>query len=306
MVAKALAAVAAVALATAGTAAAATDPIVGSWLFNRSDMNHPATTVTATSSGFDITVASGYLAGAPQGVTFSVAERASLTPSGNADCTIAPNTVVGHFAYASTDAKGVRHYTGTMLKGQVGSTSSTCELIGLQGPYYAKLVEWSDSSQSPPLADGPYNRLCISDEYGGCYVTFDRKGGTTVPAVTVAAPVSGLVPLNPKIPPDARFKTDHTPPTVKAVASSGKRGQPFTLAYYSKDDRGFAGETYRIYSGTKLVKSWGVLAGERDGRLQHAPATLPSSVSGNLTFCVGAQDLNRNRSAWSCAPLTIT
>lgn len=120
------------------------------------------------------------------------------------------------------------------------------------------------------------------------------------------APVSGLVPRNAKIPPDPRFKSDHTPPTVTAVASSGKRGAPFYLDYYSKDDRGFAGEMYRIYRGTKLLKAWGVLAGERDGRLQHGPATLPASVGGSLTFCVGAQDLNLNRSRWSCARLTIT
>jgi hypothetical protein len=119
------------------------------------------------------------------------------------------------------------------------------------------------------------------------------------------APVSGTVPRNVKIPPDPRFKSDHRPPTVTAVASSGRRGTPFYLDYYSKDDRGFAGEMYRIYRGTKLVKAWGVLAGERDGRLQHAPATLPASVGGSLTFCVGAQDLNGNRSRWSCARLTI-
>ena len=114
------------------------------------------------------------------------------------------------------------------------------------------------------------------------------------------------MPRNPKIPPDARFKSDHTAPTVRAVASKGSRGAPFFLDYYSKDDRGFAGETYRIYRGTHLLKAWGVLAGERDGRLQRAPATLPKSVSGSLTFCVGAQDLNGNRSLWSCAPLTIS
>ena len=93
---------------------------------------------------------------------------------------------------------------------------------------------------------------------------------------------------------------------MKAVASTGTRGSTFYLQYYAKDDRGFAGETYAIFSGTKLLKKWGILAGERDGRLQRGPATLPSTISGSLTFCVGAQDLNGNRSRWSCAPLTIS
>ncbi len=293
------------------------DPITGSWLFTsrRGDLSAmPLTTITATANGFDIVTNELYKSGAPQGVTFSVAERAAAYDD-NAQCTVAAGAVVGHFSYTGTDSKGIRNYQGQMLTGQVSTSSpSSCSLIGLQGTYYGHLAEWSDSTQKPPLADGPYNRFCISDSPGGCYVTFDRKGGTAAPAATTttpattgtAAPVSGLVPRNPKIPPDKRFKNDHTPPTVKAVASTGTRGSSFYLDYYSKDDRGFAGETYAIYRGKTLLKKWGVLAGERDGRLQRGPAVLPSSVSGQLTFCVGAQDLNGNRSPWSCAPLTIT
>jgi len=292
---------------------AAADPITGAWLLSsrRMDLSgEPQHSISVSGTGFDIVANAGYKSGAPQGVTFPVLERASAFDD-NPQCTVGPGTVVGHFHYTSTDSKGIRHYEGEMLRGQV---TSACALIGLQGPYYAKLVEWSDSKQSPPLADGPYNRVCISDSFDGCYVTFDRKGGTAAPVAptpagggkSAKAPASGLVPRNGKIPPDPRFKSDHTPPTVKAVASSGHRGAPFYLDYYSKDDRGFAGEMYRIYRGTKLLKAWGVLAGERDGRLQHAPATLPASVGGSLTFCVGAQDLNGNRSKWSCARLTIT
>ena len=294
-----------------GGRAAVADPITGSWLLTsrRSDLpSLPLHTISAAGDGFDIVTTELYKSGAPQGVTFSVLERASAYDD-NPQCTMAAGTVIAHFRYTGT-ASGVRRYEGQMLKGQV---SSGCSLIGLQGTYYARLVEWSDSAQNPPLPDGPYNRLCIDESPdSGCYVTFDRKGGTSAPAAPTApkapakAPLSGLVPPNPKIPPDPRFKNDHTALTVKAVASAGRRGSPFYLDYYSKDDRGFAGETYAIYRGKKLLKKWGVLAGERDGRLQRGPATLPSSISGSLTFCVGAQDLNRNRSRWSCAPLTIT
>ena len=300
----------------AGAVTAAADPITGSWLFTsrRSSLNAtPATTIRASAGGFDVIVQAALEAGAPQGVTFSVLERASVY-NDYPTCTYPAGTVVAHLVFKSTDANGIRRYEGSVL---TAHQPSNCESLGLQGHYYAHLVRWSDSSQSPPLADGPYNRLCIDEDPGDvCYVAFDRKGGTAVPgtggSTTTTAkpsgkpPASGRVPRNPKIPADARFKSDHTPPTVRAVASSGTRGAPFTLDYYSQDDRGFAGELYRIYRGTRLIKSWGVLAGERDGRLQRAPATLPASVSGSLTFCVGAQDLNGNRSNWSCAPLTIS
>ena len=58
--------------------------------------------------------------------------------------------------------------------------------------------------------------------------------------------------------------------------------------------------------GGAMLKPWAVVAGARDGRVRQAPATLPASVSGRLTFCVGGADLNGNRCAWRCAPLTIT
>ena len=296
--------------------AQAADPIVGSWLFTsrRGDLSAtPAASIVASGTGFDIVTNAGWKSSGPGCITFSVAERASAY-SDYPECTITSGTVIGHFTFTGTDGRGIRRYQGAMLKATGGSV---CTLIGLQGTYYAQLVRWSDDTLKPPLADGPYNRFCIHDDPGdGCYVTFDRKGGTapasgggttTTPALAkTKAPASGLVPRNPKIPPDKRFKNDHTPPTVKAVASHGSPGAAFFLDYYAKDDRGFAGEMYRIYSGKTLVKAWGILAGERDGRLQHGPARLSASISGSLTFCVGAQDLNGNRSKWSCAPLTIS
>ena len=299
----------------------ATDPVLGTWLISsrRTDLGgEPQHTMRASGTGFDLVTDTSYKSNAPGGVTFSVLERASGIDYGNPECQIAAGTVVAHFIATKTDAAGVRHYEGQMLQGKV---DGTCALIGLQGHYYVKLVQWSDPAQQPPLADGPTNRLCISDTYDGCYVTFDRKGGTAVPGGTATTqttttttttasgstwPVSGLVPRNPKIPRDKRFVTDHTPPTVKAVASRWRHGSLFFLDYRSKDDRGFAGETYAIFRGKKLLKRWGVLAGERDGRLQRAPSTLPASIHGSLIFCVGAQDMNGNRSRWSCASLTIS
>ena len=93
---------------------------------------------------------------------------------------------------------------------------------------------------------------------------------------------------------------------IKALPSTGRRGLPFTLSYESTDNSGFAGESYRIYRGSTLIKAWAVMAGERDGRIQQAPATLPKTVAGKLTFCVGGADLNGNRTGWSCATLTIS
>lgn len=300
---------------------AAADPIIGSWLFTsrRGDLQAvPSATVVAAGDGFDVVTGEGFKSGAPGGVTFSVLERASAFDD-NAQCTIGAGTVVVHLRATGVSASGERQYKGQVLTAQVAGSPSTCVLVGLQGTYYARLVRWEDLAQKPPLADGPSNRICISDSPGGCYVSFDRKGGTAPPVSAspttttskpspppVSQPVKGLAPNNPKIPRVAAFKNDRTPPTVRAVASSGLRGRQFFLDYYSKDERGFAGETYQIYRGAVLVKSWSVLAGERDGRLQRGPAVLPANVSGKLTFCVGAQDLNGNRSPWSCAPLTIS
>ena len=307
----------------ADTAPAAADPIIGTFVLvvglDRSPRTH---TIVAAGDGFKITAAVSYrTAGTPvPGTAFWAIDRTSLdqanTDPGN--CTVAAGTVVvGQLKYTSADASGTRHYTGAGLKAVTATGSPyPCSLAGLQGPLYLTLSRHGDTADR----DGPYNLLCWNTDSptaSGCSAAFTRLAGTGSPGVvttpgttttpaTPARPLRGLVPKSSKWYLDKRFQDDHVAPLITALPSTGQRGRPFFLDYRSYDDRGFAGETYAIFRGTKLLKQWSVMAGERDGRVQHAPATLPASVSGKLTFCVGGSDLNGNRSVWSCAPLTIS
>ena len=311
------------------TAPAAADPITGTFVlpvgFDRSPRAH---TISEATDGFKITAAASYrTAGTPvPGTAFWAIDRTSMdqanTDAGN--CTVTAGTVVvGQLRYTSTDASGTRHYTGAGLKAVTATGSPyPCSLAGLQAPLYVTLSRHGDTADK----DGPYNLLCWNTDSptaSGCSSAFTRLAGTgspgvvttagttTQPATTTASPtparpLSGLVPKSSKWYLDKRFKDDHVAPVITAIPSTGQRGRPFFLDYRSTDNRGFAGETYAIFSGTKLLKLWSVMAGERDGRVQRAPATLPASVSGKLTFCVGGSDLNGNRSVWSCAPLRIS
>jgi len=326
----ALGAATGVATGASGATAApsAADPITGTYVFTVGFDRSPRThTITAAADGFTITAMQGFrTAGSlTPGTPFWVLDRTGLDQADTdpANCTVPAGAVIAaQLRYTSTDTSGGRHYTGVGLKA-VGAVASPhpCSLAGLQPPFYAVLGRHGDTADK----DGPYNFICWGDDSPtatGCSTAFTRLAGTGSPGVvtttgtttaappaakppTAAQPVRGLVPKSPKAYLDKRFKDDRTAPVVKALASTGRRGAPFFLLYRSTDDRGFAGETYAIFKGTKLVKQWSVMAGERDGRVQRAPSSLPPSVSGKLTFCVGAQDMNGNRSAWSCAPLTI-
>jgi hypothetical protein len=296
-----------------------TDPIIGTFAYEVGYDHAPRIhTITATPDGFKITVVDGYRVGGTPvpGTVFWAIERVGIDQADTdpANCTVAPGTVVAaQLHYTSTDASGVRYYTGVGLKA-VGAVDSphTCTFVGMQAPFYATLARHGDTADKV----GPYNILCWNDTSptaNSCSTAFIRLTGTWTPGAakpsttaTPTQPLRGLIPKSPKGYLDPRFKNDHIPPVVKAIASTGQHGRPFFLDYTSKDNRGFAGETYAIFSGKKLLKMWSVMAGERDGRMQRAPSTLPASVRGKLTFCVGGQDLNGNRSAWSCAPLTIS
>lgn len=103
-------------------------------------------------------------------------------------------------------------------------------------------------------------------------------------------------------------KRDTSAPTVKALASAGKRGKAVRLRYRVRDDSGRSRETVTVKRGRR------VLATVR-GRLDAAdadvlyyfvtwrvPKTLPKST---LTFCVQAFDAAGNSSSQSCASLRL-
>ena len=87
--------------ATQASRPSAADPITGSWLLSsrRSDLpSMPLHTIAAAGDGFDLVTTVPYKSGAPQGVTFSVLERASAYDD-NPQCTMTAGMVIGHFRY---------------------------------------------------------------------------------------------------------------------------------------------------------------------------------------------------------------
>lgn len=313
--------------AAAPVAAAAADPLLGSFVlgvgYDRSPRTH---TITALPDGFAITAQQAYVVAGSgaYGTPFTALDRigGDQADASGGSCAVAAGTiVVAKLKFLATDAGGVRHYSGVALRAvSAADGAHACALSGLTGPFWMTLSRHGDTADK----DGPANMLCwneTSATANSCSSAFVRLAGTWSPATTTAPATTtpattkptagfkvpaGLVPWYARWYKDKMFKADRTAPVIKALASTGVRGKPFTLDYTSKDDRGFAGETYRIYRGAKLLKAWAVQAGERDGRIQRAPATLPASVSGALVFCVGGADMNGNRTGWSCAPLTIS
>lgn len=300
----------------------AADPLAGTFSFKVGYGNSPRTLViAATGTGLTVTTQESFRSqGTPSpGTQFLVIDRTYFDQADTdpASCTVPAGAVlIGGLRYTATDALGVRHYTGAGLKA-VGAVESphTCSLVGLVAPLYVTLGRHGDTADK----DGPYNGLCWNQDSptaNSCSTALTRLAGTwsataTTPA-TLATPATtsttpkGLVPWYARWYRDKRFATDRVAPVIRALPSSGRRGLPFTLSYESTDNSGFAGESYRIYRGSTLIKAWAVMAGERDGRIQQAPATLPQTVSGKLTFCVGGADLNGNRTGWNCATLTIS
>lgn len=340
-----VAALAAAAAGTAGSAPtrasapAAADPLAGTFVLKVGYGDPRTHTITQAGDGLVVTATQAYVAaGSPAiGTPFLVLDRVGgdQADTSPASCQIAAGTVVlAKLKYVATDSVGVRHYQGVALKAVTSADAGhPCQQQGLSGPVYLSVSKHGDTADK----DGPANMVCWNTESvtqnscGGAFVrlagtwtagstggtatgagtTTGATSGTTTGATTAGLPKGlpprGLVPWDPKKwYRDAKFKADRTPPVIKALPSTGTKGQPFFLQYNSTDDGGYAGETYRIYRGTKLLKAWTVMAGERDGRVQRAPATLPASVSGALFFCVGGTDMNGNRTGWSCSTLTIS
>lgn len=82
---------------------------------------------------------------------------------------------------------------------------------------------------------------------------------------------------------------DRTPPTVKALAASGKRGALLMLRWRVSDDRGTTTDALKVYRGTKQVWSFRmthqVAAGKTYGVKYRAPKT-----AGKLRLVVKATD----------------
>jgi hypothetical protein len=100
---------------------------------------------------------------------------------------------------------------------------------------------------------------------------------------------------------------DKKKPTAQALLTSGKRGTVAKLRFKIYDDQGVAKATTTIKRGTKVVGTAGTGYGPvAYGSVYyvgwHVPAKAPK---GTYWFCVTAVDRAGNKSAQSCAPLSL-
>jgi secreted trypsin-like serine protease len=109
---------------------------------------------------------------------------------------------------------------------------------------------------------------------------------------------------------DQRFRAseDAEPPDVRALASSGHAGERVLLRYQVEDAIGWTREriTVQSASGRRLASLSTRFAPAPEGTVRARPWRAPSSLAGTYRFCVVALDEAGNRSARSCARLSLT
>jgi hypothetical protein len=99
---------------------------------------------------------------------------------------------------------------------------------------------------------------------------------------------------------------DRTPPRTKALASTGVHGKVAKLRYTVFDETGRAREEVTISRRSRLLAKVRIRLGARSvTKIYAASWRVPANVVGSLRFCVRAWDAAGNRSAQSCARLTI-
>jgi len=106
--------------------------------------------------------------------------------------------------------------------------------------------------------------------------------------------------------PTSTTSRDTKPPSLKALASSGKRGGTTTLRFRANDNSGTTKLAVEIRRGGKVVGSLATKFGAAKGNVSAVRFRTPSGFSGNYTWCATAADKAGNRSARSCAALRIT
>ena len=104
-------------------------------------------------------------------------------------------------------------------------------------------------------------------------------------------------------------RKDSTPPTVKALPSSGAKGKKATLRFTIYDASGKSREIVRVYGPALLLFTTirTPFAKAKPKRTASVTWTVPADLSTTkLQFCVLAQDPAGNQSRTSCAPLKIS
>jgi uncharacterized repeat protein (TIGR01451 family) len=142
----------------------------------------------------------------------------------------------------------------------------------------------------------------------------DNNSAAATTTVAGASAPSGTSVVSPpactSTSPSTPSARDTRPPTVRALASSGKPGKPARLRYRVSDDSGMSREEVTIYRRGRRLKRIASSLDAADARAVvyyfvtwKVPKKIPRGV---LRFCVRATDAAGNRSRPSCAPLRVT
>ncbi|MBA2642501.1 MAG: hypothetical protein H0U82_06195, partial [Actinobacteria bacterium] len=99
---------------------------------------------------------------------------------------------------------------------------------------------------------------------------------------------------------------DRAAPRAKAIPSSGVHGNVAKLRYTVFDESGRTREEVTIYRGRRALAKMRTTLGTRNvTKIYVQTWRVPKNIVGMLKFCVRAWDGAGNRSARSCARLTI-
>jgi hypothetical protein len=101
---------------------------------------------------------------------------------------------------------------------------------------------------------------------------------------------------------------DVRPPVARAVAATARAGAVVALRYAVTDDSGVARVTLTLTLGKRraaVAPTTTAFAAVRKGVTYRTVWHSPAGARGKLTYCVQAQDRAGNRSAKSCALLTL-
>jgi Subtilase family len=98
---------------------------------------------------------------------------------------------------------------------------------------------------------------------------------------------------------------DHTPPSIKALKSSGKSGKTAKLRYRVSDDSGESRERVQVVRHGKVLFDATTQFGPAAGGTYFVKWKVPKRIKGAMSFCAVSQDRSGNNSASSCADLKI-
>ncbi len=114
------------------------------------------------------------------------------------------------------------------------------------------------------------------------------------------SPAAGRVTSWPEL------RKDSSPPTVKALPSSGRAGTKIKLLYQVADDSGVSRDEITVYRGGTLLHRELIKWGKAEqGKTYFVRWRPPRGTVGTLRFCVRSKDRAGNWSGRSCAPLTV-